>query len=376
MSALPDLSTTDAYDYTLPPELVAHAPVSPRPASRMLVVEGEERRDAHTRDVVSELREGDLLVVNDAKVSPVRLAARRATGGAVEVFVLGLGDEGRWEDPGAPWVAFTRSSKKLQPGEALALEGRAPHERVQLRVDAIRDDGTRVLTPTRALDVWEVLNERGSLPLPPYIVKRRRELGEAEQAAADRERYQTVFAKARGAVAAPTAGLHFDDALLRAIEAKGVRRAPVTLFVGAGTFKPVSAGRLDEHEMHREHFVLPDATAEAVRETHARGGRVVAVGTTVVRTLESAWSAGELRAGAASTRLFIRPGYAFRVVDALLTNFHLPKSTLLALVCAFGGYREVMDAYAHALREGYRFYSYGDAMFLRRKAPLEREVRR
>ena len=357
-----DLLTTAAYAYALPPELVAHVPVTPRPASRLMVVEGAARAHRHTRDLPELLREGDLLVVNDAKVSPVRLTARRASGGAVEVFVLGLGVEGRWDDPSAPWIAFTRSSKRLREGEVLTLgEG-------TLRLDAIRADGTRVLSPTLREDVWDVLEERGALPLPPYIVRRRRDLGEPDEAPEDAERYQTVFARARGAVAAPTAGLHFDDDLLGALEERGVQRASVTLFVGAGTFKPVSAERLDAHEMHEEHYVVPEATVAAIEATHARGGRVVAVGTTVVRTLEAASEGGALRAGPGSTRLFIHPGFRFRVVDALLTNFHLPQSTLLALVCAFAGHQPVMDAYADAVRERYRFYSYGDAMLLPHRA--------
>lgn len=364
-TAMKDLDRADAYLFDLPTAQIATQPAAERPASRLLHLTPDGPVDRVFRDIETLLAPGDLLVVNDARVAPVRLHARRATGGAVEVFVLGFGEEGRWDDVDAAWVCFTRSNKKLRAGERLT----GPGFEVEIVSPAAPDTPARV----RLLggEPWTVLESKGALPLPPYITQRRGELGEAVETEADRTRYQTVYADRSGAVAAPTAGLHFDLPLLDRLAARGVRRASVTLWVGAGTFAPVRADRLSEHTLHLEHYEVPSATADAIAETRANGGRVVAVGTTVVRTLEAAAQDGALRPGPGSTRLFVRPGYRFRVVDALITNFHLPSSTLLALVAAFGGYEEVMAAYRHAVDAGYRFYSYGDAMFLPTPFPRE-----
>lgn len=337
------------FHYALPDELIATRPADPRPAARLLVLDGDTRRDLHVRDLPGLLRPGDLLVVNDTRVVPARLFARRESGGRAELLV---------ERVISPRLAraFVRASKAIRPGAAFHVEGVA---------------GTvRVVAPDEALwtlrwegqGSWAELLERvGHVPLPPYI--RRADDG------ADRAAYQTVYARVPGAVAAPTAGLHFDAALLDAVRAAGVGIASVTLHVGAGTFSPVRVDDLAAHRMHAERYTVPDDLPARIVHTRAHGGRVVAVGTTVVRALESAWQAEACapRAGAGETRLFITPGHRFRAVDALLTNFHLPESTLLMLVCAFGGHAPVLAAYRHAVVAGYRFFSYGDAMFLERR---------
>ena len=355
-----DLLRTDAYTFDLPQTQIAAHPVPNRDASRLLVVD-DELSDLHFHDLTDRLQPGDLLVVNDAKVSPVRLIGARESGGRVEVFVLGFADEGVWGDNALTLTALTRSNRRLRMGEEVVLSS---GQRIRL---THRDDHGRAHFDTLGAAAWSLIDAAGAMPLPPYIEKRRRDLGEDVQTDADRERYQTRFARVPGAVAAPTAGLHFSDTMLETLTERGVNRASVTLFVGAGTFKPVTAEVLTEHPMHVEYYDVPEATRAAILETQAAGGRVVAVGTTVVRTLEAAAQTGALRSGPGSTDLFIYPGFTFRVVDAIITNFHLPASTLIALVAAFGGHQRVMDAYAHAVRTGYRFYSYGDAMFLPRR---------
>ncbi len=356
----PDPELTATYEYALPPELVAEAPAPIRTGSRLLVIDPASGSldDALFAGIDAWLRPGDLLVVNDARVTHVRLPAARGSGGRVEVFVVGLGAEGAWADPSADLVALVRSNRGLRDGETIRV-GAAHSATV---VERCADGLVRLQLDVD--DAWSLFDLEGEVPLPPYILKRRRDLGQPDHWPADATRYQTVFAREPGAVAAPTAGLHFDDHLLATLADRGIDRASVTLFVGAGTFKPVTSERLDEHHMHAEHFVVPEETAATVAETRARGGRVVAVGTTVVRTLEASWSPEGVRAGARSTDIFIKPGHRFRAVDALLTNFHLPRSTLLALVSAFAGPALIRRAYAHAVRERYRFYSYGDAMLL------------
>lgn len=358
------MDQTDAYDYALPPELIADTPAAQRTGSRLLEVGRFDCVDRPFAEIEVLLRPGDLLVVNDAKVTPVRLFGERPTGGRVEVFVVGFGAAGWWEDPERPWRAMLKSNRRVAEGEVLQI-GEDRFSLVERH-----DDGTVSLDPLDGATA-ALFEDRGEVPLPPYIVRRRKERGAAETNAEDAARYQTVFARQPGAVAAPTAGLHFDTPLLERLQANGVRRAAVTLLVGAGTFKPVSTESLDGHVMHSERYHVPEATQEAIAETRARGGRVVAVGTTVVRTLEAAAGAEGVTPGWAETALFIRPGYQFRVVDALITNFHLPRSTLLALVSAFAGYRRVMAAYAHAVEARYRFYSYGDAMWLTRAETQE-----
>ncbi|MGI8561917.1 MAG: tRNA preQ1(34) S-adenosylmethionine ribosyltransferase-isomerase QueA [Luteimonas sp.] len=334
------------FQYSLPPELIAQAPLPERSASRLLVVRPGEGgfEDRRVRDLPDLLAPGDLLVFNDTRVIPARLFGQKAgSGGRVEILIERLlpGNEAR---------AQVGASKSPKPGgrialddggeaEVLAREGEFYHLRFHV------DD---------ALESW--LLHAGRLPLPPYI---RREPG-----ADDAERYQTVFAREVGAVAAPTAGLHFDDALLDALRERGVVFGHVTLHVGAGTFQPVRVDDVREHRMHAEWLNVGAELVEQVRRTRAAGGRVVAVGTTVVRALESAMAGGDLRPFAGETRIFIFPGYRLRSVDALLTNFHLPESTLLMLVSAFAGKARILAAYEHAIRERYRFFSYGDAMLL------------
>ncbi|WP_348674622.1 tRNA preQ1(34) S-adenosylmethionine ribosyltransferase-isomerase QueA [uncultured Abyssibacter sp.] len=333
------------FHYDLPETLIAQQPLPDRSGARLLRVDGGSGAcvDSMVRDLPACLEPGDLVVTNDVRVIPARVFGHKSTGGRVEVMVE------RIVEPGLAW-AHLRSSKSPKAGGRVTLDGGA-----EVEVDGRQDDGLfvlRLLTSTWA----EVLDAVGHVPLPPYIKR--------SDTADDAERYQTVFARQPGAVAAPTAGLHFDAQLLQAVEARGVEFASTTLWVGAGTFQPVRAERLEEHRMHAERVQVPEATVEAVRRTRERGGRVVAIGTTVVRALEAASADGELAPMDGDTRLFIKPGDRFRVVDALMTNFHLPESTLLMLVCAFAGYDTVMGAYRHAVDAGYRFFSYGDAMWL------------
>lgn len=363
-----DYDALASYQFDLPETLIAAMPAERRGDARMLVVDPQRQTwtDLTIDALESYLRPGDLLVTNDARVTPCRIAARRQSGGMVEVFVLGLGAEGRFADPQAPLVAMTRSSKRLQVGEVLAVPD-APN--ATLRVLGRGDDGLAHLrlessnTADAPLDVLLWLDAVGRMPLPPYILKRRRDLGLLEEQALDAERYQTIFARRPGAVAAPTAGLHLDAARMARLTQMGVAHTSVTLWVGAGTFRPVTAERLSAHEMHEEYWEIDEAAAAAIETARANGGRIVAVGTTVVRTLESAAALGPIQAGGGATRLLIQPGFRFRVVDALLTNFHLPGSTLLALVAAFAGHGLTLRAYAHAVASAYRFFSYGDAMF-------------
>jgi S-adenosylmethionine:tRNA ribosyltransferase-isomerase len=343
------------FDYGLPPERIAQEPAEPRDAARLLVhdVARDVTRHGFVRDLVQELRPGDLLVVNDTRVRPARLRARRASGAEVELLLLEPAGAGGWR-------ALVRPAKKPRPGEELALSG-------GLRARMLAREGTSAFwrlaledPEDRTASVEELLERAGELPLPPYI----RRAPDDPRSARDEERYQTVYAAVPGAVAAPTAGLHFTRALLAALAERGVERAAVTLHVGLGTFQPVSADDTDEHAMHAERYVLSPETVAAVRRCRSRGGRVVAVGTTSVRVLEASAAEGPLAAGRGATRLFITPGYRFRVVDALLTNFHLPRSTLLMLVSAFAGRERTLGLYREAVGRGYRFYSYGDAMLL------------
>lgn len=337
----------DDFDFPLPPELIAQHPAAQRGGSRLLHVDGGRLIDRQFADLTSLLAPGDLLVFNDTKVVKARLFGHKDSGGAVEVLVERIVDDGRRA------LAQVRASKSPKPGTRLLLE-----EAFSCTA-AGRDGEFFILDLDAGEDWWSRLEQHGRLPLPPYI--------EHQAVAEDESRYQTVFARHPGAVAAPTAGLHFDEAMLAALRAQGVAQASLTLHVGAGTFQPVRVQNLAEHKMHSERFDIPAATAEAVARTRAAGGRVVAVGTTSLRALESAANDdGSLRVGAAETEIFITPGYRFKVVDRLITNFHLPKSTLLMLVSAFAGYATMRAAYAHAVAERYRFFSYGDAMLLER----------
>ncbi len=338
------------FHYRLPPERIAQAPLPERSAARMLVLDRATGafEDRWVRDLLEVLRPGDLLVVNDTRVIPARLYGRKGTGGAVEILVERLLDARRA-------LAHVRASKTPRPGSGITLE-----DGTRLRVARRREELFELHFPGPE-PVLQLLERIGHVPLPPYV--RRPDTPE------DRARYQTVYARAPGAVAAPTAGLHFDEALLAGLGERGVETARVTLHVGAGTFRPVRVEDIAEHRMHPEQVRVGPRTCEAIARCRARAGRVVAVGTTVVRALETAAASGGIEPFEGETRLFITPGYRFQVVDALLTNFHLPESTLLMLVCAFGGYRPVMAAYRHAVRAGYRFYSYGDAMFIHTSEP-------
>jgi len=331
------------FHFDLPSGLIAQVPAAQRSASRLLVLDGADgtTADRGFQDLPALLRAGDLLVFNDTRVIPARLFGRKESGGQVEVLVERILEGDRA-------LAHVRASKSPKPGSRLWLE-----EAITVEVLGRRDTLFELAFPDTVLPLLE---RHGHLPLPPYI--------ERAAGVEDAERYQTVFARRQGAVAAPTAGLHFDDAMLEHLRAMGVEMAYVTLHVGAGTFQPVRADDLHDHRMHSEYLEVPEATCAAVAAARARGGRVVAVGTTVVRSLESAARSGELRPYAGETDIFIYPGYRFRVVDALVTNFHLPESTLLMLVCAFAGYENTMAAYRHAVAQGYRFFSYGDAMFV------------
>lgn len=340
------------FSFDLPDELIARYPLAERPASRLMVLAaGQAPVHGQFRDLLELLQPGDLLVFNDTKVIPARLFGHKASGGQVEVLIERITGSHSAR-------AHIRASKAPKPGTALLLEGGIAAT-VTGRDDAI------FLLEFNGAPLLELLEAHGHMPLPPY-------LGRADEAS-DRERYQTVFAREAGAVAAPTAGLHFDQALLDALAERGVEQAFVTLHVGAGTFQPVRAEQLSDHQMHSEYACLPPATAAAVNRTRAAGKRVVAVGSTAVRTLETAWQAGgqaeQLQAFAGDTDIFIYPGYRFGVVDAMVTNFHLPESTLIMMVSAFAGYPQVMAAYRTAVAEGYRFFSYGDAMFIARAQP-------
>jgi S-adenosylmethionine:tRNA ribosyltransferase-isomerase len=334
------------FHYDLPPQLIAQAPLSERSASRLLVVPPAPApfEDRGVRDLPQLLREGDLLVFNDTRVIQARVFGHKQSGGKVEILVERLlpGNEARVQ---------LGASKPSRAGTRIVLDGGGEAEVLGREGEFYR----LRFHVGGALDEW--LQVAGRLPLPPYIQR----APDADDAA----RYQTVFAREPGAVAAPTAGLHFDEALLDALRARGVEFGHVTLHVGAGTFQPVRVDDLGEHRMHSEWLNVGARLVEQVRRTRARGGRVVAVGTTVVRALESALgSDGELRPMAGETAIFILPGYRIRSVDALLTNFHLPESTLLMMVSAFAGRERIFAAYAHAVRERYRFFSYGDAMLL------------
>jgi S-adenosylmethionine:tRNA ribosyltransferase-isomerase len=345
LPAIPMPLTLADFDYALPPELVAQAPLPQRSASRLLVVDGERRTDSQFVDLPQWLRAGDLLVMNDSRVLHARLLGRKESGGQVEVLVE------RLLEPDVV-LAQVRASKSPQPGSRLRLED-------VLDVDVLGREG-EFYRLRFAGDAAELIEQHGRLPLPPYI--------ERTAEAPDELRYQTVYARETGSVAAPTAGLHFDHDLLAKLREKQVEVAYVTLHVGAGTFQPVRVENLAEHRMHTERYLLPQSTADAIAATRARGGRIVAVGTTSLRVLESAALDGKLKVGAGETALFVTPGFKFRVVDLLITNFHLSKSTLLMLVSAFGGLEEIRDAYRHAIAARYRFFSYGDAMLLHRKS--------
>jgi S-adenosylmethionine:tRNA ribosyltransferase-isomerase len=329
------------FDFNLPPERIAQTPLPERSASRLLHLDGERIVDRHFADIVDQLEPGDLLVMNDTRVLKARFFGVKESGGNVEVLVERVLDS-------RTVLAQVRASKSPKPGNRIRLAD---------AFDVVAGERAgEFFTLHFEADVFELIEAHGRLPLPPYI--------DHAADAFDETRYQTVYSKAPGAVAAPTAGLHFDQPLLGRLAAKGVNIAYVTLHVGAGTFQPVRVEALAEHKMHTEWYTVPQATVDAVKAAQAAGRAVVAVGTTSLRALESASQSGMLAAGSADTALFITPGYRFKTVTRLITNFHLPKSTLLMLVSAFAGFEEIRKAYAHAIANEYRFFSYGDAMLL------------
>jgi S-adenosylmethionine:tRNA ribosyltransferase-isomerase len=311
-------------------------------------------RDLRFRDLPSLLVEGDLLVLNESRVFPARLLGRKPTGAECEILLLrpveNIAENASERASSARWEALVRPGGKLKPGRTVVVS-----DELRVVVEEGLPGGARIVRLDANGPVADAIERFGRIPLPPYL--------ERDEEPIDRERYQTVYAREAGSVAAPTAGLHFTQELLDRVRSAGVGIARVTLHVGPGTFRPLDTASISEHAMQRESWEVPPEAAEAVAETRRRGGRVWAVGTTVVRTLESAAGPnGEVRAGRGSTDLFVSPGYRFRAVDGLLTNFHLPRSTLLVLVAAFAGHRRTLDAYRHAVERGYRFYSYGDAM--------------
>ena len=359
---MPRTFTLSDFDFALPPDLIAQHPVKQRSSARLLDARAPVLVDRIFHELPDLLRTGDLLVLNDTRVMKARFFGEKASGGKLEILVervLG----------GNQVAAHLRVSKKPAPGDTVALHT-APGQADGLRAtllgrwpDAQGPLFRFVLSNDAGDDPYTLMERHGHMPLPPYIA--RQQDGADPDAKEDAQRYQTVFATQPGAIAAPTAALHFDEALLAQLEAMGVQRAHVTLHVGAGTFQPVKTENLAEHRMHSEWYQVPQATQDAIAACRARGGRVVAVGTTTVRTLES-WAASGVASG--DTSIFITPGFAFRLVDVLITNFHLPKSTLLMLISAFAGYEPVMAAYRHAIAQRYRFFSYGDAMLLARGA--------
>ncbi|MEW6373055.1 MAG: tRNA preQ1(34) S-adenosylmethionine ribosyltransferase-isomerase QueA [Pseudomonadota bacterium] len=332
------------FDFELPPERIAQVPLPDRSASRLLQLDGDRITDRRFADIVDQLQPGDLLVMNNTRVLKARFFGVKETGGQVEVLVERVLDN-------RTVLAQVRASKSPKPGNRIRLA-----DAFDVTTGERAGEFFTLHFPAEGADVFELIEAHGRLPLPPYIEHSADEF--------DEQRYQTVYSKEPGAVAAPTAGLHFDQPLLDKLQAKGVRLAYVTLHVGAGTFQPVRVEDLSEHKMHSEWYTIAQETVDAVRAAKAAGRDVVAVGTTSLRALESASQSGELVAGSADTALFITPGYRFKTVTRLITNFHLPKSTLMMLVSAFAGFEEIRKAYAHAIASEYRFFSYGDAMLL------------
>lgn len=345
------------FDYELPPDRIAQHPPAERGASRLLVIprDGGPLAHRHFADLPEYLHPGDCLVLNDTRVLPARLLGRRPSGGQVELLLLKPVGEGLWE-------CLAKPARRLRVGERVTFEARqttgGSAARLTAAVVARGEEGLRTVRLEHEGDLLPLLEQVGEMPLPPYI---RREAPEAE----DTSRYQTVYAAAPGAVAAPTAGLHFTDEMLARITDRGVALARLTLHVGLGTFRPISVERLEDHVMHAEWYRLPPEAAATLNRTREQGGRIIAVGTTVTRTLESLVDdAGRFAAAEGSTDLFISPGFTFRALDGLVTNFHLPRSSLLVLVAAFVGRERILAAYAEAIARQYRFYSYGDATLM------------
>lgn len=339
------------FNFELPHELIAQVPLAERSASRLLVLNGDSGALQHARftDILSLLNPEDLLVFNNTRVLPARLFGVKQTGGRVEILIERLRDDGAA-------LAHVRASKSPKANSAIAITPSADEDITEFSVRVDGREGTLFVLRPEVGEWAEIMRRYGHIPLPPYI--------EREDNADDRERYQTVFGSREGAVAAPTAGLHFDQQLLADLRSKGVASVEVTLHVGAGTFQPVRADDINDHHMHAEAIEVTRVVCEAVEACRERGGRVIAVGTTAVRSLESAASSGKLMPYRGDTDIFLYPGRPFHVVDAMITNFHLPESTLIMLVSAFAGRSHVLHAYAEAVKQRYRFFSYGDAMFI------------
>lgn len=333
------------FDYVLPEHLIAGHPLPERDASRLLDIQSDSFLDRHITDLPQLVQPGDLWVLNDTRVIPARLLGKKQSGGKVELLLLeptGERDE---------WVAWGKANKPLKPGEIITIAD-------NFSAEILQRDGKEVSVRLMAENIMQAIEANGHMPLPPYI--------DRPDTEADKDRYQTVFADKPGAVAAPTAGLHLTETLMKEMEKAGASFVRVTLHVGPGTFQPVQVESVHKHVMHEEAYHISDSAAEQINRARREGRRVVAVGTTSLRTLEAASDGRGVKAGSGRTDIFIYPGYKFKIVDALLTNFHLPKSTLLMLVSALAGRRRMMAAYEYAIAEGYRFYSYGDAMFIRR----------
>lgn len=341
-------------DYTLPEELIAQKPAENREGSRMLVLNKDtgEFCDKHFCNIEKMIMPGDCLVLNNTKVLAARFFARRTSGAALEGLFLGVCEDNSWN-------VMLKNSRRLKIGERIILLDTKRNDFAAIKVAEKLSDGTFILDADNR-DIEDVLEKIGFAPLPPYI---KRPKG-GDDPDLDKQRYQTVFAQNSGAVAAPTAGLHFSEKMLARLREKGVQIANITLHVGAGTFKPVTAERIEDHDIHSEFYSIDEVAAGIINKTKSNGGRIIAVGTTSVRTIETVAVDGMVAAQSGHTKLFITPGFSFQIVDAMITNFHLPKSTLLALIGAFAGLDNVLNAYKHAVEEKYRFFSYGDAMFI------------
>lgn len=347
-----------SYFYELPQELIAQTPIEPRDSSRLLLCERDGNlKDCVFRDIVDYLNSGDVLVVNKSKVIPARLYCEKINkdksvkGAKLEIVLLERDDK---RTDGEYWTAIVRPGKKALPGTSF----QTGEERLIANIVSVEENGNRIIKfdfNREKYNFYELLDEIGTMPLPPYITEK----------LDDQTRYQTVYAETKGSAAAPTAGLHFTSELLEKIRSKGVKIVPVILHVGLGTFRPVKADNIDEHTMHSEYYVIPEETADAINEAHKNNKRVIAVGTTSCRTLEGSFAKnGCISADSGYTNIFIYPGKNVNVVDGLVTNFHLPESTLIMLVCAFYGYDKTMEAYRHAVESKYRFFSFGDAMLI------------
>lgn len=341
------------FDYFLPEELIAQRPIEPRDSSRLLIMDkitGEIEHHQYFREIIDELTSDDVLVFNDTKVIPARLyGVRHNTGGKVEVLLLNPLGENKWE-------CLVKPGAKCKIGQKIDFGDPSSGEfRLQGEVIAHTDFGGRIIQFTCSENFDELIQELGEMPLPPYI----------HEKLSDKDRYQTIFAREKGSAAAPTAGLHFTEELLQKIKAKGIKTVFVTLHVGLGTFRPVSSENIEDHKMHSESYEVSEESAKTINEAKAQGKRIIAVGTTSVRTLESASKNGILQEGRGSTQIFIYPGYKFQIVDALITNFHLPQSTLLMLISALSTRENCLQAYEEAVAQKYRFFSFGDAMFIR-----------